>query len=103
MGKSIIDQYGGKVDILVTHYPPYGILDRISLKNKGGSKGLLNFVKAVRPKIHIFGHIHEGYGSTSIEGTCFYNAAYLNRTYSNKNKPHLINFSPPLTIKETVS
>ena len=45
LGKEVIDKYKGKVDILVTHYPPYGILDRISLKNKGGSKGLLKFVK----------------------------------------------------------
>ena len=51
---------------------------------------MLALVKEIRPKIHIFGHIHEGYGHTEIEGTHFYNAAYLDRCYKNKNKPFYI-------------
>jgi Icc-related predicted phosphoesterase len=50
------------VDVLITHWPPFGILDQISHKEKGGSKGLLEFVRAIKPKIHIFGHIHEKRG-----------------------------------------
>lgn len=50
------------MDILITHWPPFGILDQISHKEKGGSKGLLEFVRAIKPKIHIFGHIHEKRG-----------------------------------------
>lgn len=45
LGKEIIEKYRGKVDVLVTHWPPYGILDRINRRDKGGSKGILKFVK----------------------------------------------------------
>lgn len=62
LGAEVIEKYQGKVDVLVTHWPPLGVLDQINKKEQGGSKGLLKFVKAIKPKVHIFGHIHEGYG-----------------------------------------
>lgn len=49
-------------DIIITHGPPKGILDYTL--NEGvvytqcGCKALLNKVKEVNPKLHIFGHIH---------------------------------------------
>ena len=45
------------LDILVTHYPPYGILDE-----NLGSPEILNFVLKAKPKWHLFGHIHETEG-----------------------------------------
>lgn len=45
------------IDILVTHYPPFGILD-----NNLGSLDILNFVLKAQPKWHLFGHIHETEG-----------------------------------------
>lgn len=51
-------------DILITHGPPIGHGDIL----KGGSERsgcvdlLMEIQKRVRPKYHIFGHIHEGYG-----------------------------------------
>ena len=45
------------LDIFVTHYPPYGILDE-----NLGSPELLNFVLKAKPKWHLFGHIHETEG-----------------------------------------
>lgn len=45
------------IDILVTHWPPYGILD-----NDLGSLNILNFVLKAKPKWHLFGHIHETEG-----------------------------------------
>jgi Icc-related predicted phosphoesterase len=92
LGKGVIEQYKGKVDILVTHWPPYGILDKVFKRERGGSKGVLKFVKEIKPKIHIFGHIHEGYGYTEIDGIKFYNVSYLDRQYKTKNKPFLISF-----------
>ena len=47
----------GDIDILVTHWPPYGILD-----NDLGSPDILNFVLKAQPKWHLFGHIHETEG-----------------------------------------
>lgn len=45
------------IDILVTHWPPYGILD-----NDLGSLNILNFVLKAQPWWHLFGHIHETEG-----------------------------------------
>lgn len=65
------------VDILMTHRPPHGILDLSRPKFRGpqGSRRLSERVKQVRPKIHLFGHIHHGYGSTVIDQTRFINAS----------------------------
>jgi len=49
------------VDIVVTHGPPYGILDEI-LDCHEGDSGLLERLIEVKPKLHVFGHIHESYG-----------------------------------------
>jgi len=47
--------------------PPYGILDVIAPKDVSvGSKRLRDAVKIMKPKIHIFGHIHESYGHRKI-------------------------------------
>ena len=49
-------------DILVTHGPPYKILDKTDSGEEPGCKLLANRVAVVKPKVHIFGHIHESYG-----------------------------------------
>lgn len=46
------------IDVLVTHGPPYGILDFTIRKEYAGCKGLLKFVEIIKPQAHIFGHIH---------------------------------------------
>ena len=55
------------IDILVTHYPPYGILDEGL-----GSEEILYFVMHSNPKYHLFGHIHSTAGQNHIFGntTC---------------------------------
>ena len=50
------------LDILITHMPPYGILDKIKTGQSVGSKRLRNAVDITNPKIHIFGHIHYSHG-----------------------------------------
>lgn len=53
-----------KVDILVTHAPPAGTpLARLLSGRDVGCARLRERVLAVQPKVHIFGHIHEGYGT----------------------------------------
>lgn len=58
--------WGGKVpentDILVTHGPPRAHLDLLNL----GCDGLLTELWRVRPALHVFGHVHEGYGSEHL-------------------------------------
>lgn len=63
------------LDILVTHCPPYGILDEDM-----GSLEILNFVLKAAPKWHLFGHIHETegqqfqLGSTICQNISVFNA-----------------------------
>jgi Icc-related predicted phosphoesterase len=62
-------------DILVTHGPPHGILDRTSRGQQVGDRELLDRVTQVRPVCHIFGHVHESSGVLDRQGTRFINAA----------------------------
>ena len=74
-------------DILVTHGPPFGILDLCAHGERVGCKDLLNVVKKLRPRVHAFGHIHEDYGLKEVGGTKFINACNLNEQYEFKNLP----------------
>jgi Icc-related predicted phosphoesterase len=77
-------------DILVTHSPPYGILDVVedwtNLLNVG-SHSLLKRVNEVAPRLNVFGHIHEGYGEMSDGETTFINASQVDIRYRPINKP----------------
>ena len=49
------------IDFLVTHGPPLGYLDDLAKGGKAGCLDLLHEIKhRVKPKFHVFGHIHEG-------------------------------------------
>ncbi len=65
----------GGTDILVTHGPPRGILDRTYNGEHVGCEWLLKAVQRVRPKLHVFGHIHESYGQETIADITFINAS----------------------------
>lgn len=54
------------VDIAITHGPPRGILDRTDSKERGGCEHLFAAVAAARPRLHCFGHIHEGWGAKLV-------------------------------------
>lgn len=55
-------------DILVTHGPPFGILDKNSDNRPCGSISLMEKVKRLTNlKLHVFGHIHEEYGQKKIQ------------------------------------
>jgi len=75
------------VDVLITHGPPLGILDETMHGECVGCEDLLEKINTVKPKYHIFGHIHEGYGSISKNGTHFINASILDVGYVIRNKP----------------
>ncbi|KAL8760959.1 MAG: hypothetical protein Q9184_002878 [Pyrenodesmia sp. 2 TL-2023] len=51
------------IDILLTHGPPHGILDETHTGENVGCEHLLRAVKRCRPRLHCFGHIHEGWGA----------------------------------------
>lgn len=87
------DMIPNDTDILITHGPPYQILDELVFPDgtpRGqfvGCEDLLKRVKEVKPKIHMFGHIHEGYGVKEEDGTLFVNASSLDACYCTGNKP----------------
>lgn len=60
-------------DVLVTHGPPAGCGDGSTTGGRSGCADLRARVRAVRPKLHLFGHIHEDGGVTVLEGTTFVN------------------------------
>lgn len=64
------------VDVLLTHGPPNGILDKVVTGARVGDETLLREVMSrCRPQFHVFGHIHEAYGATRVGRTVFINCA----------------------------
>lgn len=84
------------LDILMTHGPPVGHGDLTGGNNNVGCVELLNTVqKRAKPKFHVFGHIHEGYGVTSDGYTTFINASTCTRRYLPTNAPIVFDFIIP--------
>lgn len=84
------DLIPNNTDILVTHGPPYGVLDMNMRGMPCGCEELRKSVTGLKPKLHVFGHIHEGYGTQIIEETTFINASQLNHKYYLTNEPIVI-------------
>lgn len=78
------------LDILLTHSPPYGILDDTYGGRRVGCEELYKKIVSITPKIHIFGHIHYGRGYKDFNGTSFFNAASMGENYLTINKPIVI-------------
>lgn len=76
-------------DILVTHQPPYGILDYADGTHYG-SHTLLKRVGEIHPRYHLFGHIHDAYGERINGLTCHYNSSLMDENYNLINQPRLI-------------
>ena len=80
----------GNVDILITHCPPKGILDKVK-KDPLGCEYLADYVaKTASIKAHFFGHIHEGYGKKD-GSTVFINCSLLDGNYELANVPMVWN------------
>ncbi len=82
-------------DVLVTHGPPYGHGDLAPRGRHAGCVELLWLLSGVAdpPALHVFGHIHEGYGVTksdAIPETTFVNAAICTGDYRPTNKPIVV-------------
>jgi Icc-related predicted phosphoesterase len=76
-------------DILITHSPPWGVLDRAAWGGSLGSLSLQKEIFAFKPKLKlmVFGHLHESYGQFRDTKTLFINAAHTNRSYEPVNEP----------------
>lgn len=82
------DNIPDDVDILITHGPAYGYLDRvIGNYDNLGCELLADRIKVIKPKIHVFGHIHSGSGYIFDGDTHYVNASILNEQYICEYKP----------------
>lgn len=85
------------VDLLITHGPPMGHLDVSGspwFERDLGCRLLRERVDVIKPKIHVFGHIHGSYGYKFHNGTHFINASVLDERYQQVNKPIIIDWDP---------
>lgn len=90
-----------KIDVLVTHGPPHGILDlafrrdiffedgeELKWGDHYGDGVLLAKIIERKPKYHYFGHIHEAFGYfESPFGTKHVNCSVMDEKYNVVNKP----------------
>jgi len=90
------------IDILLTHGPAYGYGDKV-IRGSGerwedgedfaigveylGCKDLYDALVRVKPKYHIFGHIHQGFGIWRNDFTTFINASVCTKEYNPINPP----------------
>ncbi|KAJ6129996.1 hypothetical protein N7512_002776 [Penicillium capsulatum] len=54
------------IDIMLTHGPPAGVLDRVGAADSDryvGCQHLLRAAERARPRLYLFGHIHESWGA----------------------------------------
>jgi Icc-related predicted phosphoesterase len=72
-----------RVDIMLTHMPPYGICDLMRGGRHMGSSAVAACVKQMDPLLHIYGHIHEARGVVDgASGRClFANVAHMNEFF----------------------
>lgn len=91
-----------ETDVLVTHGPPFGYLDGAARPASGwdddggvatehvGCEELRAALDRVRPHLHVFGHIHEGYGRAQLGDTILVNASNCDEDYRPVNAPLVI-------------
>ena len=86
--RSVWSDIPDDTDVLITHGPPYGYGDMLDIGERVGCKDLLEEITTrVKPKVHIYGHIHEGYGTYDLEGIKLINSAVCDHNYLMNNKP----------------
>lgn len=93
------DKIPDDTDVLVTHGPPFGRLDVSGHGNmRVGCRDLYEAILRVRPRLHVFGHIHHSYGTTYEVHDCgskttYINGAIVDEAYNPRNKPMVYDFS----------
>jgi len=102
-GKALAEKWSkipSKTNILITHGPPFGILDAAP-RDFGeveyvGCQDLLQRIKQLNElKLCCFGHIHASYGILEQDGVKFVNAAICNEDYEPINKPVVVEIEAP--------
>lgn len=92
-GKPLADVWAripSDTEVLVTHSPPDSVMDMAPGDVHVGCADLAVAVSEIKPRLHVFGHIHECYGTKVIGETMFVNAASCNGGYEPVNTPIVI-------------
>jgi Icc-related predicted phosphoesterase len=88
--KPMWDRIPEGIDLLVTHGPPFGHGDLCDHGGRAGCPDLLEAIRRVRPRYHVFGHIHEAYGVTQEGPTTCINASTCTLAYKPTQAPVVV-------------
>ena len=81
--------------VLITHGPPHGYGDRCDDGRVVGCEELRRALDRVRPLVHVYGHIHEGYGKRFLRHangaeTILVNASSCDSNYRPRQAPIIV-------------
>ena len=87
-------------DILITHGPAWGSVDTVAGRpwDNLGCELLAERIQRFRPKIHVCGHIHSGYGIDTIDNIHYINASVLDEAYEYTQKPWNVEWDPESNV-----
>jgi predicted phosphohydrolase len=74
-------------DVLLLHCPPRGYGDRTVGGNHAGCPHLLERIEELRPRLAVFGHIHEGRGQWTLGPTTLANVSIVDEAYEPVHAP----------------
>lgn len=75
-------------NILITHAPAFGILDKLESGFPVGDEALTSRLQTLpNLKLHLAGHIHPSYGIKKVNGVTHVNASILDDRYQIANNP----------------
>jgi predicted phosphohydrolase len=80
-------------DVLITHGPPHGTLDQVQGGEHLGCEELRIRLGAVKPRLHVFGHIHDGYGVVQADSAVLVNASICDEAYRPCHRPIVVDVS----------
>lgn len=83
------------IDLLLTHAPAFGVLDLSHSQIQCGCAAIAELVRVVRPKCHLFGHVHEenGFRHNGFEGVLSINSSLCDHPVTGiVNAGHLVAF-----------
>ena len=87
-------QVPGSTDILITHTPPYGILDTTAHGINLGCEELSNILPVVQPNHHLFGHIHHSSGHEKRSNIDYHNLSVMDERQRVVHSPIIIDLTP---------
>lgn len=77
-------------DILVTHGPPFGVLDVTPAGMRVGCEALAQRLETLRMRLHVFGHIHHSYGVLEHASRVSVNASTCDEGYQARHAPIVV-------------